>query len=714
MNSISQKIKYWAKELPVVILFMALAVIAAKRYLRYSTPMYESAAKIKLADNHDGVPNSNLYKDFDLFSNTNKISAEVELIKSKVLVGKAITQLDIGTSIYRVGDIKKIELYKQSPVIVNTRFTNVSAFDKRFSLSITKDSLVNIQLPDGSVVTGKMNSIFHTNVGEIAVIKNTAAFNKKPYLQLNDRYEFIVYSDNALINNIIANMDVMPADKDVPVVRISYKSADAEKSADVVNAIAATYIADYIDEKFKSADTTSDFLQRELGTYRNRLSSSERNIESYRNKENIINIRQETETDLRKIADLKKQEAALQMRMIAVDSLNNYVRQSKVRFDSLAPNYEAFTDLLSTEMIKKVKELQREKRDLLNKYTPGHEYVQATDDKIKTINSYLVESIRNTSIHLHNQYDDLQRTISEAEKKFIGLPTREKTMTILERQFSLDEKIYCFLHEKKTEAEIAKAAKISFHRIISQGEIPRKPVSPNAAFIIPFAGFLGLLLGLALIYIIRLLRGNVQDVTAIHHTSSVPVAASIPFLKKKAGKDMFFRKWMFEMLLKQYFSGGKVMTVSSFDEDEGKRFITANIAGQLRQNGIRTLLVDVDGTMEKKPGIDHIDLTIDIIQWDHQSTWNQLIEKWRSQYDVVLIKNAALSDYPSALLPMSNTDVNLFVLDSCRTKKNRITEAELMQEELQLPHVQFVLNRAGYAPGILQSIYGWIKQLFRR
>jgi uncharacterized protein involved in exopolysaccharide biosynthesis len=98
---------------------------------------------------------------------------------------------------------------------------------------------------------------------------------------------------------------VMSVDKNVPVLRVSYKSTDPQKAADITNAVVAAYITDYIDEKIRSADTTSDFVNRELKSYSNKLAASENAIENFRDGNNIINIRQQTETDLRKIADLK-------------------------------------------------------------------------------------------------------------------------------------------------------------------------------------------------------------------------------------------------------------------------------------------------------------------------------------------------------------------------------------------------------------------------
>ena len=58
-------IRGWA----FIALAMVLGYFIAERYLSYAIPMYQSTAKLKLADLNEGVPNSKLYKDFDVFAN---------------------------------------------------------------------------------------------------------------------------------------------------------------------------------------------------------------------------------------------------------------------------------------------------------------------------------------------------------------------------------------------------------------------------------------------------------------------------------------------------------------------------------------------------------------------------------------------------------------------------------------------------------------------
>lgn len=703
--------------LPLIAGIMAISLFLAGRYLRYTTPLYESMAKIKLADANEGAPSANLYKDFDVFANTNKILAEVELLKSTVLLSKAFAPLDLGVTIYRVGKLRRTDLYGQSPIRITAAFTNAGWYNQPFQLTIRQDSLLTITLPGGKAVAGALDHVVTLDGGTLFITRNDALLRERHRLVINDRYEFIVRTAESVVESIVGDLDVMAVDKDIPVLRISYKSAVAQKAADVVNGVAAAYIADGVEDRFRTADTTVDFLNHQLRDVRQRLTSSEQAIENYRNTKNIINIRQETETDLRQIADLQKQLSSVHMNVLAIDSLNRYVRRNP-DFLKSAPNFEAFNDLLSTEIVKKMKQLQGDRRELLTRYTPDHEKVRLVDTQMNDLADYMKESINNTLTNLQIKHQDLTRTIRSAEAEFIGLPTREKTMTVLERNFSLDEQIYRFLHQKRTEADIARAATISFHRVITEAKVARRPVSPNPTLIRVLAGFLSLLISLVLIYGVHFLKARVGNEVTIQKTSETAVTATVPFLAKPAQERTYFRQWALHMDLKQWLNTGSVVTVSSFNTGEGKRTITRGLAKALANLGKTVLVIDADGTMNadslETPDIRYLPLATLDACWERPQVWQQLLADWQDQFDVVLIKNAPIADEPTAVMLMASATLNLLVLDSRRTRQNRILETDLLRDNLKLPLVQFVLNRDGYTPSLFRELLTAVRSISPR
>ena len=73
------------------------------------------------------------------------------------------------------------------------------------------------------------------------------------------------------------------------------------------------------------------------------------------------------------------------MSLDAVKDLEAYIKYNSNRIEELAPNFQAYNDLLSTEIIKKIKLLQAERKDLLLTYTPQNAKVKVVDDKLKDL-----------------------------------------------------------------------------------------------------------------------------------------------------------------------------------------------------------------------------------------------------------------------------------------------------------------------------------------
>jgi uncharacterized protein involved in exopolysaccharide biosynthesis len=699
--------------LPIIVMMMAGASWLASRYLRYATPLYESTVKIRLADTKDGAPSSNLYKDFDVFANANKIGTEMEVIKSKVLLNKVLDRLSFDVSMYRVGQMRKIELYHQSPVTI-VAGNHQQWFDKLISFEVDANGSVKWQFPGETAFRqARLDEPTVVNGDSICFKRNQQLLQSRPDMKLADHYAFTRYSRQKLIESVLAQLEVSSIDKEIPVLRITFKSPVAAKAADFVNTLAQTYIEDYIETKYKSANTTEQFLNQQLQDVQSKLSASENAIERYRDQNRIINIRQETETDLRKIADMKVQQTNVRMNLEAIEDLNRYMRSGKDILE-LAPNFEAYTDLLATELIKKMKLLQAQKKELLIKYTPEHELVKVIDDQLKDITAYLQEGIDNTRKNLQVKYDRISTDIATAEMAFNGLPTKEKTMGILSRNFMLNEQTYNFLQGKHTEARIAGAANISFHRIISYGEIPKDPVSPNHTLIKVLAVFLAFLGSVMIIYAIHALKGKVNDQVNIEKNVAIPVAVQTPHLRKPEQIQRHFHKMGIQLYIKELLQANQVLCISSFLEHEGKTFNAVELATEMTRQGKRILLLDMQGLMPKNSlGFDCRTLS-DIPSFHQTGQIVATVNEWKLQFDLIIILNESIQQASMGLLLMKLADANLFVMDSRRTPARLIAELGLLQEEYQLPRLQILLNRAGYQPNVLVQVYETIQQWMKR
>jgi hypothetical protein len=91
-----------------------------------------------------------------------------------------------------------------------------------------------------------------------------------------------------------------------------------------------------------------------------------------------------------------------------------------------------------------------------------------------------------------------------------------------------------------------------------------------------------------------------------------------------------------------------------------------------------------------------------------------MVDSWKQNFDVIIIKNTTIKDHPISMQVMSSANLNLIILDSRKTKKSAILNADLLQEDLKLPNMQFVLNRAGYTPTLYTHLVHYIQKIVKR
>jgi len=132
--------------LPVFILSLAAALFGAYVYLRYATPIYRASGNILIKNNQQGNSNQAVGdpKLNQLFLNqgAQSIQNEIEVLKSKPLMGRVVDSLHLQISYVAVGKIKSPNIYKQGPFlltifeltdserafVLNIRFSNNNQF----------------------------------------------------------------------------------------------------------------------------------------------------------------------------------------------------------------------------------------------------------------------------------------------------------------------------------------------------------------------------------------------------------------------------------------------------------------------------------------------------------------------------------------------------------------------------------------------------------
>lgn len=707
------------KGMPVIIITLIIALFIARKAIQYTVPKYQSMAKIKLDDRKYGMSANNLYEDFDVFATENKIETEAEILKSPLLIGKAIDALKLDVMIKRQGRLKHAFLYKDNPFIFEyDRFEN-NLEDQKYVLRVNGKNFVVETEEQQFIASSSFGQPFTIGADELIINLNEALLEEKD-IATNGEYLFEIKSRNSWISYMNELVDVKAIDKEIAVLRVVVKSEDPEFSADFANILCSVYVDDYIYTKSLAASKTLSFIDERMTALQSVLSESENKLEGYKIDHDVVNTRQETETGLRELSKLQVQLINLEMEEKAVGELEAYISAGDY-YEETAINF-GFGDLLLTELVKKLKLYTDEKRDLQIKYTDNDPKVKNAQEKIDDIEAYIKEAIAQNKVNIELRRTEIQNNINRLNTQFEDIPTREKEMRILERDFQINESVYTFLAQKKLEAQIASSALMSFHRVIQPAVPAKEPVSPNRVLITFVCGFLGVFTGVLLVFGGKFIRGKIVSKSDIEKLTATPVAGVITGSRRKKDYQNDFTTLATGLQLK-HTTNLQTVVITSSTRQEGKSFVTENLADTYSQMGYSVAILDLnhfnpayggehDFTISElvkesnaqfdqfQAGSDHIakigfaaENANPALLLSHKN-FGKAIDRIRQKFDLLLIDTPGSVISIEALTLLKYADICLYIIRAKKSNAEYVSNVDIIKNDCNFDQVEIVLNGA--------------------
>ena len=219
----------------------------------------------------------------------------------------------------------------------------------------------------------------------------------------------------------------------------------------------------------------------------------------------------------------------------------------------------------------------------------------------KAMNENIADGISNINFSIVNAENKLSLVENEIRK----LPSTERRMINLKRKYDLNNTVYTFLLEKRAEAGIAKASNVPDNRIIDNaGAYTTAMIRPRKSNNMMIAIILGLLFPLIGIVAIDLFNNKIIDKKDVERITQAPVigyishnnlSSEIPVVEKP-GSTLSESFRSVRTNLKYFIKDLKnpVISISSTITDEGKTFISGNLAAILAMSGKKVLLVGLD------------------------------------------------------------------------------------------------------------------------
>ena len=473
-----------------------LSLTGAYMYLRYATPQYTAATSIMIKDNQQSGISAELaaFEDLGIIGggSANNPDNEIEILKSRKIIGNVVDTLNLCISYLKAGRIKVTEVYKEAPLFLQfiKRDANFIEKDTVFVISVLDENNIEIKDMEGELIlSSQFNEIIDSKLGQFKVIASKN-FSKS---MIDKELIVSAIGRNELIDKYLKKISVNVVSKKSSIIKIGLQDAVKIKAEDILNELVRQYNLDALKDKNIVSEKTKDFIAdrlRSVGAY---LATAQDDVKDYKTKFGITGLSAEGELALEAVSLNNQKIVGMQSQL----SLANWIQKklSKQSLDNdVLPTNLGFTDVGISSAIERYNELVLNKNRLLVTAGARNPQLIEMQSQITTLNKNLLSSLENLKKSLEIQLRQLNMEAQKVTSKISKIPLIEREMIDIERQNIIYAELYSYLLKKKEETAISLAVAVPNAKIIDFAYGSVIPVAPKKKIIYLGALLIGLLM----------------------------------------------------------------------------------------------------------------------------------------------------------------------------------------------------------------------------
>jgi tyrosine-protein kinase Etk/Wzc len=574
-----------SKWLIIFITVLVLMVGIAKAYL--DKPIYRADAMLQVEEHSQSLSPA-LESIGALLESKAPVKAEIEVIKSRMILGEAVKNLNLEViakpkyfpvigeafarqfQLHNTTQILSKPLFGQELYAWGGEFIQVDTFTvplswlgKEFILQADKQGKFRL-LSDGALILE----------GEVGKLVSKQFFDDQQPVTLfisllksrpNTQFTLVRQAFNSSIKGLKKDLIVVEKSSGTGILELSIESPSPRMTVRALNEIANIYIQQNVEKKSAEAQKTLVFLEKQLPLVKEQLEAATSALNDYRTRKGSVDLNTETQSVLKGVVDIKTQLT-----------------------------------------------LMEQKRDeLRQKFTPSHPIIVSVDKQIGR----------------------LQEQLLTQDKSIEALPETQQDILRLSRDVQVSTELYTALLNSAQSLRIAKAGTVGDVRIIDYAVLPTQAIEEKKEATIAAAFLLGLVLGVILAFIRKALNRGVEDPDVIENRLNIPVYATVPhsdeqekinaLIKKNkrqsnaasvlalAQKDDRAIESLRSLRTTLHFAfldaKNNIIMITGPSPGVGKTFIAVNLATVLADSGKKILLIDGDmrkGFINKTLGVE--------------------------------------------------------------------------------------------------------------
>ena len=610
-----------------------LAIAAGGWFAFTATPIYKGDILLQVERQGGSIPGLT-----DILGTENlATSAEVELLRSRMVIGTVVDQLELAISARPLpaGFLDRFNVFAPGGTLELGRFEVAPGLvGQGFVLEALGDGAYELRHEDTgeTLGRGRVDALFEWGADaagppELALFVNRLAAEPGDLFRVARDHRLDAISE---IHDSLEITERGGRTASSGILEVTFEDPSRAHIERVLNTLGNSYVRQNVERRSAEAARALEFLDAQLPVLRGELEQAEGAFNDFRREFQAVDLEAETRAVLERIVEVESE-------------------LSRIRL---------------------------EEGSMRLQYGPDHPQMRA----------------------LQTRRNSLETVRDQLEVEAQGLPQRQQDLLRLRREVEVNTELYTSLLNSAQELRVAQAGTVGNVRVIDDAAVAPDPVRPKKGRILVISLVLGLVAGVALVLLREALRRGISDPDALEQNLGLPVYAVIPHSAPQGRNEKRSKRkgTTIEILARDLPDDPaveslrslrtalnfalmdderNVVVITSPGPSSGKTFLSINLAWVLGQNEQKVLLIDADmrrghinaylDGRKRSPGLSEVlsgrswleEAVVPLVpEWVDvlpsgefppnpsemlmRPEFGALIEKIRSRYDVVLIDTA--------------------------------------------------------------------------
>ncbi len=361
---------------------------------------------------------------------------------------------------------------------------------------------------------------------EIAILKSVdlikKAVEKSSYPLLTQDESGSAAKKERAFQSLRARINITPV-PDSNVIEVGFQDQDPNQAAQFLNTLAALYLEKHA-TVHRGGNNTVEFFEEQAAVYKTRFEKTSETLKQFQEKNQIIDLSQEMSQNLdqrSKLEEMLKQiQAEIEAGENGIGTLEQQVKQPP---DQVSTQTTVMISPDAASISSKLIELERQRNELLQRYTPKSRFVLDKENEIAALKRAALDSLK-------AKRRTILQEIAPHQVRLKVLKNNSFDLGRLRKEFDTARDTYLLYQQKGEEARISQAMdkeKIINVGIIQEAFPPVLPLGRGLIMALALAAISGLVLGVGSVFALEFLNVTIKHEDDVERFLEVPVLATI-------------------------------------------------------------------------------------------------------------------------------------------------------------------------------------------